>query len=106
MSVSIQAIRGDTFALRCARVDAAGNPFSVTNATIRSDVANQSARISLSVVKSVSETGVFDLRLPAESIANFTVGLWLCDVEFVQNGTIQSTERFSIIVEQDVTNAA
>jgi len=95
--------RGDTLSLAGTyKVD--GVAASVSAMTIESHVKNHSGDLieELTVTKT-SGTGTFTISATAVQTAEWPLTTLKCDIQFSASGVVQSTETFSISVEEDIT---
>jgi hypothetical protein len=95
--------RGDTLSL-AGTYKVEGVASSVSAMTIRSQVRQFSGDLvqDLTVVKSAG-VGTFSLSATAAQTAAWPLTTLKCDIEFSLSGVVQSTETFSIAVQEDVT---
>lgn len=95
--------RGDTLSLAGTyKVD--GVATSVAAMTIRSQVRQFSGDLTqeLTVTKTAG-VGTFTLSATATQTVVWPLTTLKCDIEFSLSGVVQSTETFSIAVQEDIT---
>ncbi len=95
--------RGDTLSL-AGTYKVEGVAASVSAMTISSQVRTFSGDLvqDLTVVKTAG-TGTFTLSATAVQTAEWSLSTLKCDIEFSLSGVVQSTETFSISVQEDIT---
>lgn len=101
-SGTIRAVRGDSLILPITFSDHAGDPVPLDTFDIASQIAIGGQTYSLTVAR----TGPGQITLTAPPDAVQRVGLAAMDVEFAVDGVVQSSVRWLVDFEQDVTNAA
>ena len=95
--------RGDTFSL-AGTYKVNGAAASVSGMTIASHVRTQAGTLVQNLtVAQTAFIGGFSLTATATQTAAWPATTLVCDIQFTQNGIVQSTETFSIAVEDDVT---
>ena len=104
---SITFKRGDTLSITCQRLTAAQAAFNLAGYTIAATVRNGGFSQALTVAITNVTQGQFTLSQTAANTALWPVSddddsEMLCDVQFT-SGSVESTETFRIIVQEDVT---
>lgn len=96
--------RGDTFVLSCT-LENEGNPVDITSFTITSQIRDTLDAVlqSLTVTVTDAAAGAFDLSATAAQTETWGVQSYLCDIEFVDGGEVNSSETFTINVLKDIT---
>lgn len=95
--------RGDTFSLTCTyKVN--GIPTSVSGFDIDSQIRNKRGVLiaTLSDIKLVG-TGQFTLTPTITDTSDWPIDVLQCDIQLSENGTIRSTDTFSIVVIEEIT---
>lgn len=97
--------RGDTWRFECVRTDEDGAPAPLTGVDIASEITLGRTRKALSVEVTDAAAGKFSLSLSAFETAQLAARSYRADVEFTENGVVESTDTFLISVIEDITNA-
>lgn len=96
--------RGDTLYLVCTYTDSNDVPVDLTNVTIESKVMN-SVKIhylDLVVTKLNQTTDVGKFTITKNPAHTLDVGKYFWDIQYTENGLVQSTETMVLNVLQDV----
>lgn len=104
---SLNFKRGDTLSITCQRLTAASTPFSLVGYTIAATVRNGAFSQALTVTITAPSTGNFTLSQTATNTALWPVSddddsVMYCDIQFT-SGSVESTETFKIVVQEDIT---
>lgn len=99
--------RGDTLSIACQRLTAAQAAFNLVGYAVAATVRNGGFSQALTVTMPSPVSGQFTLSQTAANTALWPVSdseasQMLCDVQFT-SGSVESTETFKIIVQEDVT---
>lgn len=107
MSRVLLCKRGDTIQIDGTRTDpATGDAVSLSGVTVASEIERNGTRHELTTEVLDASAGTYRLTLDAATSATLAVGIWLSDTEFVAgDGTVISTDTYSLNVQADVTNA-
>lgn len=97
--------RGDTFSISCIYKQD-GQASSLEQYTIRSQVRGSDGNLveELDVAKANQSTNPGVFVLSAGAPIDWPADVMSCDIQFVQEGSIRSTQTFLIPVEEDVTH--
>ena len=98
--------RGDTWSLDCT-YKRSGTPTSIDAISIRSQIRKQDYTMitDLTVTKGDQATapGSFKLTPKVTDTTTWPLGNAICDIEFTMNGTVISTETFTLPIVEEVT---
>lgn len=98
---TIEFKRGDTFSLVCT-YKVADVATSLTNFTITSQLRNSNdVLIETLIVEKLIDTGKFLLK--SNDTSDWQPNLLSCDIQFIENGVIRSTNTFYVSVVKDIT---
>jgi len=104
---SINFKRGDSLILECQRLTVGLTAFSLLGYTIAATVRNGAFNQALTVVVTNASLGQFSLLQTATNTALWPVSddddsVMYCDIQFT-SGSVESTETFRIVVQEDIT---
>lgn len=104
---SINFKRGDTLSITCQRLTASSTAFNLAGYSIAATVRNAAFSQALIVSIYSPATGQFTLSQTATNTALWPVSddddsVMYCDIQFT-SGSVESTETFKIVVQEDIT---
>jgi len=96
--------RGDTFELSCT-LENEGNIVDITNFTITSQLRlpDDTLLQALTVTVTDAAAGAFTLSATATETEGWDVASYQCDIEFIDDGEVNSSETFVLNVIKDIT---
>ena len=86
-----------------------GSPADLTDYTIRSQIKKSgkfitSFTVTIADQAVLANVGLFTMEVSSSNTLNWTPGLYVCDIEFVKDGIVRSTETFEIPVIEGITD--
>lgn len=79
-------------------------PGSLSGVTIAAEMTQGARRVAFTPTITSVGAGTFTLGLTAAATADLS-GVWRADIQFTENGTVESSDVFLVSVLEDVTNA-
>lgn len=101
---SVNAIRGDDFALTCVYQTAGGTPIPLAGLTITCRISDGSFTDDLTVTTTDADEGEFTISATDTESALWPVDSYvIADIQVDDGSTISSSDRFRVIVKGDIT---
>src|SRR6056297_930669 len=96
--------RGDTFELSCT-LENQGVAVDITNFTITSQLrlSDDTLLQALTVTVTDAAAGAFTLSATSTETEVWDVAAYECDIEFIDDGEVNSSETFVLNVIKDIT---
>ena len=105
MARVIKLKRNDTWLITGTRTDSAGDPVSLSGNTVAAQMKFGDTVITLDATVTDAAAGEYQLE-KAASGTDVALLPYQCDVEFISGSSVASSETFTVVVEEDITNAS